>query len=221
MIGRNNPYVNQRGRGNAARNRAAGGNGGGGGKGDGEDNRPNHISGKERDFWETRNWDTYWNSELSQFGGESGDFAEWWKNVYGKQVYDKFQNEINQKGDHVGVDKWGKYVRRLLEDKDAVMTEFNRYYTNNNMDNATSNWFVKNGLTSAGNSTSAFGNWLNNKMGAQLQQEYSQRDNKGLDYYDWLDAQEKAGVFNTYYDQYMQDPSRVAPSFGTARWQAF
>lgn len=217
----NNPFFDRRGRNgpSAAQERVNGG-GGGGNRGE-KDNRPNTISGRERDFWETRNWETYWNSELSQFGGQDTDFADWYKNVYGKQLYDQYQNEVNSQGHKIGKDKWGQYVRDTLSDRDAVMTAFNRYYANNNKSAALMASFGQNGLGAANNTSSQFGQWLNNKMGTELQNEYAQRNNSQQDFYDFLNEKVSSGAYNDYYNEYMQDPSRMAPSFGGARWQAF
>lgn len=231
-----NPYLDQRrenrnaaeqraaaaeGRGNPNRNR-----GNGGSRNDGKSDKPGGADGivseKERQFWETQNPDTFWNSQLgSSFGGNNTEFADWFKNTYFDQVYEGYQNAINGVGSKPGDTKWGDYVRDYLSNNNQVMTDFNRYYAENNKDAATQAAFANNGLGAANDGDSAFGNWLNKKMGSQYQTEYAQLNNPGMDYYDFLKQKMGSGAFNGYYDQYMLDPTRVSQTYGPARWQAF
>lgn len=228
-----NPFLNQRNENKrAARERAAAADpkrgGGGGGGNQNKKGRPGGADGvvsqKEREFWENRNPDTYWSSFTGEgegsLGGSATDFAKWFNNTYFDQVYKAYQNEINSEGSKPSKTKWGEYVRSYLGG-DQVQEDWNRYYAENNKDAATQAMFARSGMSSVNDSESAFGNWLNNRIGSQFQTEYEQLNDPNTDYYEFLKSKLGSGSFDDYMNQYMLDQSRRTTNFGPARWQAF
>lgn len=235
-----NPFLNQRNENKrAARERAAaadpkrggGGGGGGGGGNPNKKDRPGGADGivgeKERQFWEQNNPETYWNSFIGNsdesLGGNNTDFADWFNSTYFDQVYKAYQNEVNSINSKPGSDKlkWGQYVRDYLGNTPQVTEDWNRYYAEENKDAATQAMFARSGMGAVNDSDSAFGDWLNKKVGSQFQTEYQQLNDPQTDYYEFLKNKMGGAAYDNYYNQYMLDPTRVSATYGPARWQAF